>query len=75
MNDALAPFGPSDKRRLLDGLAQLPDTTQIVYLTDDPDTLAWASDQLAKGDVALWRPEDIAASCRQGRWSRSVGRP
>jgi uncharacterized protein YhaN len=43
INDSVAPYGPSDKRRLLDALARLEDRTQIVYLTDDPDTLAWAS--------------------------------
>jgi G:T/U-mismatch repair DNA glycosylase len=47
VNDALAPFGTSDKLRLLDVVARLTETTQVVYLTDDPDTLAWASDRAA----------------------------
>jgi hypothetical protein len=47
VDDALAAFGTSDKLRLLDVVARLTETTQIVYLTDDPDTLAWASDRAA----------------------------
>jgi uncharacterized protein YhaN len=43
VNDALAPFATNDKRRLLDVVTRLAETTQVVYLTDDPDTLAWAS--------------------------------
>ena len=60
VNDALVPFGTSDKRRLLDAIARLHDKTQIIYLTDDPDTLAWASARLPEGGLALWGPEDIA---------------
>ena len=60
LDDALAPFAPSDKRRLLDVVARLPETTQVIYLTADPDTLAWASGQPARGDLTLWRPDDVA---------------
>ena len=51
VDDALAPFGATDKRRLLDEIARLTGTTQVVYLTDDPDTLAWATDRVASDDI------------------------
>jgi hypothetical protein len=60
VKDALVHFGSGDKRRLLDAVAGLADTTQVVYLTDDPDTLAWASAQASAGDVTLWGSADIA---------------
>jgi hypothetical protein len=60
VNDALAPFGTSDKRRLLDAVARVAETTQVVYLTDDPDTLSWASAQAPDGEITLWGPGDIA---------------
>jgi hypothetical protein len=60
VNDALAPFGTSDKRRLLDVVARLTETTQVVYLTDDPDTLAWASGRAASDEITFWRPEGVA---------------
>jgi hypothetical protein len=56
VDDAFAAFGVSDKSPLLDLLAGLGETTQIVYLTDDPDTLAWASEKAGTGQVGLWRP-------------------
>lgn len=61
LNDALAPFGPSDKRRLLDVVARLPETTQIIYLSDDSDTLAWASSQFAGGKLTVWPPDGVAS--------------
>src|SRR5688572_6526839 len=60
VNDAIAPFGTSDKRRLLDAVARLADTTQVVYLTDDPATLSWASSQASGGEISLWGRDDIA---------------
>ena len=60
VNDALAPFGPNDKRRLLDVVAHLSETTQVVYLTDDPDTLAWASGRVASDEITLWRHDGVA---------------
>ena len=60
VNDALAPFAADDKRALLDAVAALGETTQIIYLTDDPDTLAWASTLVGPGQVSLCRPNDIA---------------
>lgn len=55
VNNALAAFGDGDKRLLLDALARLGEKTQIVYLTDDPDTLAWASPMAAAGRIVLWQ--------------------
>jgi hypothetical protein len=60
LNDALAPFGTSDKRQLLDVIARLPEKTQLIYLSADPDTLAWASSQSARGELTLWRPDGSA---------------
>jgi len=59
IDDALSPFGPVDKRRLLEVVARLHDKTQIIYLTDDPDTLAWASTQ-RESNLRLQGPDDIA---------------
>ena len=53
VDDAIAPFGASDKRRLLDAIARLSETTQIVYLTDDPETLAWTSGRDASDETGL----------------------
>jgi uncharacterized protein YhaN len=60
VDDALAEFAPADKRALLDAIGRLPETTQIIYLTADPDTLAWARDHADLGEIVLWRPEDFA---------------
>ena len=61
VDDALAPFGTSDKRRLLDAVARCSDTTQVVYLTDDPATLSWASAQAATGgEILVLGRDDIA---------------
>jgi hypothetical protein len=60
LNDPLAPFATTDKTHLFDALARLTETTQIIYLTGDPDTLSWASSQSAQGDLTLWRPDDVA---------------
>ena len=61
VDDVLAALRASDKAALLDRLARLGETTQIVYLTEDPDTLAWASDRVGTGPVALWQPDGLAA--------------
>lgn len=60
VNDALDLFGPADKRSLLEVLSNLGETTQVVYLTDDADVLAWASSR-APGDIGLWRPDGVAS--------------
>lgn len=60
VDDALAPYGTSDKRWLLDAVTRCADTTQIVYLTDDPATLSWASTQASGGEIGLWGLDDIA---------------
>jgi len=60
VDDALAHFGTSDKRRLLDAVARCADTTQVVYLTDDPATVSWASSQASGGEISLWGRDDIA---------------
>ncbi len=62
VNDALATFVASDKWALLDVLADLGETTQIVYLTDDADTLSWAAGRVGTGKIALWRPDGLAAA-------------
>jgi hypothetical protein len=61
VDDAFAAFAVRERAALLDRLVRLGETTQIVYLTSDPDTLAWASGQAATGQIALWQPADVAA--------------
>jgi len=61
VNDALASFVSNDKRTLLEVVARLGETTQVVYLTDDSDTLNWASGRAGTGDeIAVWRPDGLA---------------
>jgi hypothetical protein len=60
VDDALSDFGTSDKRRLLDAFARCADTTQVVYLTDDPATLSWASSLASDGEISLWGRDDVA---------------
>ena len=57
---SLAAFGTGQRRRLLEAIARLTETTQVIYLTDAPDTVAWASAQLPGGDITLWGPDDVA---------------
>jgi uncharacterized protein YhaN len=75
VNDALAPFGPNDKRRLLDVVAHLSETTQVVYLTDDPDTLAWASGRVASDEITLWRHDGVATVAAGTPQERVDGAP
>ena len=44
VNTTLDHFGADDRRSLLSVAARLAETTQVLYLTDDADTLAWASE-------------------------------
>jgi hypothetical protein len=51
VKSALDHFDIEDKGSLLDAVARLAGTVQVVYLTDDPETLAWAAEQIAsEGD-------------------------
>lgn len=43
MNDALALCAEDAKCALLEVIARIGETTQVIYLTEDPDILAWAS--------------------------------
>jgi hypothetical protein len=61
VDDALAAFPRHEKWRLLDLLARLGEASQVVYLTDDEDTLAWAQSRSATGSLGLLRPEAVAA--------------
>jgi len=45
---------------LLDALARLGETIQIVYLTDDSAALSWASDHDVLAAVTIVRPEGFA---------------
>jgi hypothetical protein len=53
VDDALAAFARHDKWRLLDLLARLGDASQVVYLTDDDETLEWARSRAGNGSVAV----------------------
>jgi Rad3-related DNA helicase len=59
VDDALAAFGRHDKGRLLDLLARLSDASQIIYLTDDPDTIKWAEARAGEGRVAVLAPDAV----------------
>jgi len=61
VDDALAGFPRHDKWRLLDLLARLGEASQVVYLTDDPDTAEWAAARARQGNAALIRPDAVAS--------------
>ncbi len=60
VNAALEPFGADDKRSLLAVAARVAETTQVLYLTDDPATLAWASDHVEPQPIARSPLDGIA---------------
>ena len=57
VDDALAGFPRHDKWRLLDLLARLGEASQVVYLTDDEETLDWARSRSAGNSLGLIVPE------------------
>jgi hypothetical protein len=57
VDDALAAFPRHEKWRLLDLLTRLGEASQVVYLTDDDETLEWARGRSANGGVGLLAPE------------------
>jgi hypothetical protein len=61
VDDALAGFPRHDKWRLLDLLARLGEASQVVYLTNDEETLEWARSRSHNGSVSLLAPEPAAA--------------
>jgi hypothetical protein len=61
VDDALAGFPRHDKWRLLDLLARLGEASQVVYLTDDPDTAEWAAARARQGSASLLRPDAVAS--------------
>ncbi|HEY3238918.1 MAG TPA: hypothetical protein VGL92_05090, partial [Acidimicrobiia bacterium] len=61
IDDALAGFPRHDKWRLLDLLARLGEASQVVYLTDDPDTAEWAAARARQGSASLIRPDAVAS--------------
>jgi hypothetical protein len=60
VDDALALFPRHEKWRLLDLLARLGEASQVVYLTDDEETLDWARGRSANGSLGLLAPEAAA---------------
>jgi hypothetical protein len=60
VDDALAAFPRHEKWRLLDLLARLGEASQVVYLTDDRETLEWAQSRSASGSLGLLAPEAAA---------------
>ena len=60
VDDALAPFPRHEKWRLLDLLARLGEASQVVYLTDDEETLDWARSRAASGALGLRVPDPEA---------------
>jgi len=61
VDDALAAFPRHEKWRLLDLLARLGEASQVVYLTDDEETLEWARRRAVNGSLGLLAPEPAAA--------------
>ncbi|MGH9009432.1 MAG: hypothetical protein ACRDYF_06220, partial [Acidimicrobiia bacterium] len=61
VDDALAAFPRHEKWRLLDLVARLGEASQVVYLTDDEESLEWARSRSAKGSLGLLAPEPAAA--------------
>jgi hypothetical protein len=61
IDDALAAFPRHEKWRLLDLVARLGEASQVVYLTDDEETLEWARSRSVKGSLGLLAPEPAAA--------------
>jgi uncharacterized protein YhaN len=57
VDDALAAFPRHEKWRLLDLLARLGEASQVVYLTDDEETVEWARSRSVNGGVGLLAPE------------------
>lgn len=61
VDDALAAFPRHDKWRLLDLVARLGEASQVVYLTEDEETLEWARSRSVKGSIGVIAPEPAAA--------------
>jgi len=57
VDDAVAAFPRHEKWRLLDLLARVGEASQVVYLTDDEETLDWARRRSAGGSLVLLGPE------------------
>jgi hypothetical protein len=68
-DDALVRYERGDKWFLLDLLARLGETAQVVYLTDDPETARWASIRSLEDGVAF-----LDASARPVVTCRDCGR-
>jgi uncharacterized protein YhaN len=62
VDDALAAFARHDKRRLLDLLSRLSEASQIVYLTDDRETIEWAESRTEDGRVAVLRADVVPSA-------------
>ena len=60
VDDALAAFPRHEKWRLLDLLARLGEASQVVYLTDDEETIEWARSRSSNGGVGLLAAEPVA---------------
>jgi uncharacterized protein YhaN len=61
VDDALAAFPRHEKWRLLDLLARLGEASQVVYLTDDEETVDWARSRAAKAAAGLIAPDPVPA--------------
>jgi hypothetical protein len=57
VDDALAAFPRHEKFRLLDLVARLGEASQVVYLTDDEETLDWARSRSVNGGLNLLTPD------------------
>jgi hypothetical protein len=57
INDALAGYPRAERCSLLELLARLGEGTQVIYLTDDPETVQWAERRSRLGDLAVILPD------------------
>jgi hypothetical protein len=61
VDNALTAFPRHEKWRLLDLLARLGEASQVVYLTDDEETLDWARSRSVNGGVGLLASEPVVS--------------
>ena len=61
LDEPLSGVSPSTKQWLLELLGRSAGTPQVIYLTDDPDVVAWARMESMGGDLAI-----IEAAPQQG---------
>jgi hypothetical protein len=62
LDDALAAFPRHEKFRLLDLVARLGEASQVVYLTEDEETIEWARGRASNGGIGMLVAREPAGS-------------